>query len=228
NPVYLQYTYYYCIDSKKRKTNCPESSIEQKVIDSHMADHFSSNLAISNPLSDWCIKHISEIKDKDLNDIRMIAESRNRAIKDTERKLTNLLDLRLDRSDLTSEEKAMYDAKERKLSTELKLLKAESKNDSSHERITEIDKSFDLMTEVIDTIKTGTLEEKKNVFYTFRSNLKFSGKKVDVLHTKWVSKFIEVLNSAKELNRAFEPRKTLADKEKTEVFASVIPTLLRR
>ncbi len=226
NPVYLNYVYYYCINAKKGKTDCTEFFIEQRFVDDYLVDYFAENLVISKDLSEWCIRNIAELKNKEINDAMTIVESRKRAEEDIKRKLNNLLDLRLNRDDITKEEMEIFDAKEKQLSNELNLLKAKTKKDPSFDWTAEMEEPFDLMTEIIEILKNGTVEEKKNVFYTLRSNLTFRGKKVHILHKKWLSKFIEILESSKKKNRAFEPAKTRADKDKTEVFASVCPTLL--
>ena len=88
------------------------------------------------------------------------------------------------------------------------------------------------MTEIEDTLKNGTPAEKKDVLYELRSNLTLKEKKLNISNRKSINAFAECILRAKLENKAFEPKNTFPDlidkdsKEKTEVFASVIPTLL--
>jgi len=53
-----------------------EAYLAEKKIDGFLTGYFEQNLAISNELSAWCIKHISEIADKEFCEI--IAENINK------------------------------------------------------------------------------------------------------------------------------------------------------
>ncbi len=58
------------------------------------------------------------------------------------------------------------------------------------------------------------------------SNLTLKEKKLNVYNTGMCGKIINGLLAAKRENPKFEPRFSEANKDKTEVFASVCPTLL--
>jgi len=83
------------------------------------------------------------------------------------------------------------------------------------------------MAEIVNVLENGTTEQKKDTLYAFGSNLTVKDKIVSVHNKKSVELFSEFLKRAQIENKAFEPKTSLATKEKTEVFASVIPILLR-
>ena len=83
------------------------------------------------------------------------------------------------------------------------------------------------MSEVLQFVHSGTVEQKKDILHAFGSNLKVSEKKLTVTNKKSIEAFKTCLRDARERNKAFEPAKSGADKDETEVFTSVRPTLLR-
>lgn len=64
------------------------------------------------------------------------------------------------------------------------------------------------------------------LFPELDSNLTLKDKMLNVRNKKLIEILENGLFEAREINKAFEPRNSEADKDKTEVFASVCPTLL--
>ncbi len=83
------------------------------------------------------------------------------------------------------------------------------------------------MSTILETLKTGSRTERKDILFDFGSNLILDDGKVSIYNVKEVEVFVKCLQKAKAENPRFEPKNTLADKEKTDVFTSVLPTLLR-
>ncbi|MFA6076596.1 MAG: recombinase family protein [Candidatus Paceibacterota bacterium] len=231
DPTYCSYVYYYCINNKKHRSVCPSSTIEQKRIETAVYDKFTNEICISKELSDWCLKNLSIIKDTEIQDESAIKTSLDEQEIQVKKKLNNLLSYRIKKQDITSEQEEIFEAQEKELQQEWSDIK--QRKNVKIDWYSEAAKEFNLMTEIEDTLKNGTPAEKKELFYELRSNLTVSEKNLIVINRKSINAFAECILRAKSENRAFEPRNNFpsftnkSSKEKTEVFASVIPTLLR-
>lgn len=224
SPVYLYYVYYQSL-AERKTPGLKALSLEEKQIDKFLSGYFKKNLAISKELSAWCIKHVGEIADKELENATERLKSHEEWIKALEQQLDRLLDMRLARSNISPEEADMFSRKEEKIKAELSALKAQ-KGQESDDWLPKKEKQFNLAQEVVSIFEGNNREDKKDALSTFGANLTLNGKKVSIYNAKSMETFIAGLNAAKEKNPEFEPAKTLADKDKTEVFASVCPTLL--
>ncbi|MFH1365913.1 MAG: recombinase family protein [Patescibacteria group bacterium] len=231
DPTYCSYVYYYCINNKKHRTICVGSTIENTKIEKAVYDKFINEICISKELSDWCLKHMSIIKDneiKDESDVKKTLDEQEALVKN---KLNKLLSFRITRKDTTPEQEEIFDTQEKELQQEWSDIKhrKEQKIDWYSEAV----KEFNLMTEIENTLKNGTQAEKKDVLFELRSNLTVSEKNLIVSNRKSINEFANCILRAKLENKSFEPKNNFptltgkSSKEKTEVFASVIPILLR-
>ena len=225
SPVYLHYIYYQSL-AERKTPGIKALSVEEKKIDGILANYFERNLAISKELSAWCIKHVGEIADKELEDATERLKSHEERIKTLEQQLDRLLDIRLARSNISPEEADMFSRKEEKIKAELAALKIQ-KGQKSDDWLPKKEKQFNLAREIVSIFEGNNRNDKKEALATLGANLTLDGRKVGIYNAKSIEAFIAGLNAAKEENPEFEPTKTLADKDKTEVFASVCPTLLR-
>lgn len=227
-PTYLSYIYYHC--TKKRDKECPGRSLEVKQLEAQVVKHVESEIMISKELSDWAIKYIGELGDEDLKLETVKKTQRLASEEGILKKLDNLLDLRLSRGTVATQDEEIFSRKEKKLNEELSLIREtnlKENNLSNADGIARVRREFSLMSEILDILKNGTIEDKKSVLYEFGSNLTLTGKKVSITNTKSIQKFVDALHKAKAINARFEPKNTLAGYDKTEVFASVRTTLLR-
>ncbi len=225
SPTYLTYIFYYCISNKKGRTNCPNNGIEEKSLERQLITDIEQNLVISKELSAWCIDNIGNLKDEAIDDIVNTQRNFEQAKKTIEGKLGRLTMLRIS-VDHTPEKVKEFDAIEKHLRDELSLLDLKL-SDTNIEWFNDAKKDFNLMSEVLQIFEGGTIDQKKDLLHALGSNLIVSEKKLIVINKKSIETFKTYLNYARQENKAFEPRFCEADKGKTEVFASVFPTLLR-
>ena len=224
NPKYLTYVFYYCINDKKHRTKCPGNGIEEKNLEQQLAIEIETNLTISKELSAWCIDNIGKLKDEAVEDainMQRNLESEKIVI---ENKLKRLTILRISK-DQSKEEMEELDGVQKQLREELSMI-ALRLSDTNVGWFDEAKKDFDLMAEILNTVRNGTPQQKKDVLCALRSNLTISAKKLSITNGPAIETFKTYLGYAKEENRSFEPLFCEADKDKTEVFASVRPTLL--
>lgn len=224
NPKYLNYVFYYSIKEKK-DPQIKAKGIEEREIDNYLVDYFSNNVQISKELSEWCIKHLSELEDTEIKNEEVAVKAKEDAAVLIKRKLSNLLDLRISR-DLGPDYTKLLDEKEMQLKAELEQIEGNKKADNKMD-LTKIKNSFELMPRILDILQNGSKKDKKDVLLEFGSNLTFNAGKVSICNAKEIQMFVDGLNCLKSENPLFEPKTCLADKDKTEVFASVRPSLLR-
>lgn len=226
HPTRLNYTYYQSI--RDRKTPGVKAiSVEEKAIDTFLAGYFDNNFATSPELSAWCIKHLGEIADKELKDDSERLKSHKERRNALELKLSRLLDVRLSRNEINHSDIEMFDSKEAEIKAELALLKSEE-NQMTSDWLPEVVNQFNLAAEIVEIFKNGSREAKKEALSVLSSNLTLQDKNITIYNAETVEAYMEGLRKARSINEKFEPRFCEADKDKTEVFASVRPTMLRR
>ncbi len=223
NPLHLHYVYYHC--TKRKHPDCPEGSVQEKYIDGYLASYFEQHLKISESLRDWCVENLSQVDTSHQRDDFQKKVSLENTInkKENEKKELTLMKARglLDDGEFMSLKGG--------LTAEIETLRAGlgcSRVDP--QRIKKAERAFDLAVGVAEIFKNGTALEKKATLLEIGSNLTIKEKKLNVYQTNLYSVIINGLLLAKTENPLFEPEKSDANKDKTEVFASVCPTLLRR
>ena len=222
NPKYLYYKYYHC--TKKKGTNC-KGNITEKDIDDYVAGYFQENLKISPELSRWCIDNLIHLDHNDKKNEYERKEAWVREKEQKEKQLKNLVMMRANEQ-LTDDE---YNLQRGLLKTEIDRIEVilGDTGEDSRKSLEDAKKLFDLAVGIVETFRSGTFEDKQEVLSTLGSNLKLKEKKVNITNKKLVSIIVNGLLQARQVNPRFEPEKCEADKDKTDVFTSVCPTLLR-
>lgn len=223
-PKYLHYIYYHC--TKKKNPDCTERSVHQEDFDEYLSNYFAENLTISTDLSEWSIKYLDELEQSDKQNEfdRKEVWLKQKQVK--EKEYEELIRMKM--------RSAIDDDDFLRLKTTIKAEieqaeKASAGIDgiSTEKILDEARRTFNLMVEIADIFKNGGYEEKTDALSELGSNLTLKDKILNVRNKKLIEILENGLFEAREINKAFEPRNSEADKDKTEVFASVCPTLLR-
>jgi site-specific DNA recombinase len=231
DPTYCSYIYYCCLNNKKGRTNCGKSFIESKIIDKSIYNKFINEICIDKAFSDWCLKHLSIIKDKEIQDEKDVHALLDEQEGQIKKKLNNLLSYRITMLGPTTEQIEIFNAQEKGLQQEWSDIKL--RKNQKVDWYSEAIKEFNLMSELEDTLQNGTPSEKKDALYELRANLTILDKNVIVTNRKSIDVFSKFILRAKSKNKSFEPKKSFLSfmntglKEKTEDFSSVFPVLLR-
>lgn len=224
NPKFLTYVFHYCLNDKKHRTDCPGSSIEEKSLEKQLASEMEK-LALSRELSRWCINNIGALKDEALEDSVNVQKNLIQEKQAIEGKLGRLTMLRISK-DHSAEEEASFDVVQKKLREDLSLIELKL-SDTNVDWFSEAKRDFDLMSEIIHITKDGTVEQKKDLLHTFRSNLTVSAKRLNVINKKSVETFKNHLLLAQVINEAFEPRNIVDTTPLNPDFAPSLQDLLR-
>jgi len=223
NPKYLHYIYYHC--TKRRTPDCPEGSIQEKYVNESVASYFENNLKISSSLKDWCINHLDELEKNDRQnefERRAVWEIEKEKKENEYKEYIVMKGKKLIDDDEFLTLKASIKADLEKIE---KTLSGISGGDTS--ALERAKHAFSLAVGVAETFRNGSFDEKTGALSDLGSNLTLKDKKLEISSKKLISIIINGLLEAKTQNRAFEPAKIEVNKGKTEVFASVCPTLLR-
>ncbi len=224
NPTYLTYIYYQ--STKERKTaGVKARAIEERQIDRYLKEYFIENLCISKELANWCIRHVGELHDEELEERQARVRAHEQARSDAQKKLEKLLELRLRSTTLLPEEEEVYDRKEDELRAELEVLKNKSTG-VGKDWLKQVQRELALASRLENIFDNGAREEKKEALSVLGSNLTLRNGRVSICNTESVERTIEWLKRAKRRNKQFEPRKCIDTSGRNEVFASVRPTLL--
>lgn len=223
NPTYLHYKYYFC--TKKKGFNCKGSVTEQE-IDEYVATYFQENLQMSPELSKWCIDNLDHLEQQGKKNDYEIKGGWIKEKEQKEKQFKNLVRMKT-LEQLTDEE---YSQQRDLLKSEIEQIDKALGDTTFGDQncLDEAKKLFNMAVDIAETIKNGDFEEKQEVLSTMGSNLKLKEKKLSITNKKLVSVIVGGLLEAKQLNPEFEPEKCEANKDKTDVFTSVCPTLLRR
>jgi len=89
-------------------------------------------------------------------------------------------------------------------------------------------RAFNLALGVGEVFRNGTSNEKMDALLETGSNLLVKDRNLSIYHTDLFSVIVGGLKQAKLKNPEFEPKNTKADKDETDTFMSVCPTLLAR
>ena len=224
-PTYLHYIYYHC--TKRKNWDCPEGAVRQEFIDESLAKEAEDNYAVSQALSDWCIRNLDQLEESDRQNEfeRKAAWEREKMAKQKEydelvrMKMRGLIDddnefLRIKASlkaDLARIDKALQDL-----------------NSVDSSNLEEAKKAFRMAVGITETFRTGTYAEKQEALSSLGSNLTLKDKKLSISNKELMAIITKGLLEARAINEAFEPTKCEADKDETDTFVSVRPALLRR
>jgi hypothetical protein len=223
-PTYLHYVYYHCTKTKDK--NCREGSVQEVYIDDTLASYFKANLKISKSLHDWCVANLETL---DTNDVRDDSEKKASLQATLLKKQNEYRELVLmkTRAQIDDDDFGMLKGA---LKGEIEGLESAVGNIGKavgQATIKRAKRAFELSLGIDDIFRNGTAQEKKEMLIEIQSNLTLTGKKLNVYNTGVYKKIIDGLLLAKSENPSFEPEKCEANKDKTEAFASVCPTLLR-
>jgi len=223
DPLYLHYVYYHC--TKRKDTTCPEGSMRDSAIDNSMAEYVESNLAISKALSEWCIRHLDELTASDRQNEYERKATWEKELAQKQKEGEELVRMRM--KGLVADEE--YIKQKEAIDADKHQIKQVLANmgDVETSGVQEAKKAFSLVVGLAETFRNGTFDEKQEALSALGSNLFVKDKKLNVINKELFSVIVKGLLEARAKNETFEPAKSLADKDETEAFASVRPTMLR-
>ena len=221
SPKYLHYKYHHC--SKSRNRSCPEGSVIEADLDEALRQHFLGRLNISKALAAWFMSELEKVDHRDTTSADAIKQTTQSQLERKRSELDEILVMR--RRGLLTDEQCI--AQKQEVEAEIKALGGAHVPAAAPLNLKELNRKITIAAEVERILENGTYEEKRELLLATDSNLTLKEKKVSVINDKLISLIMDCLFDAKTKNPAFEPALSEADKDETETFASVRPTLLR-
>lgn len=223
-PVYLHYIYYHC--TKRRDPSCPEGSVREADIDDFLAMYAENNLAVSQALGQWCIDNLDTLARSDKQNEYERKATWQRQKEEKQKEYDELVRMKM--KGLIDDDNEFLRIKTG-LKTDIQRIDEilVSMGGTDMDSLIKAKETFSLIVGIAEAFRHGTFEEKQEILSALGSNLTLKGKKLSIINNELFSVITKGLLEAKSLNEAFEPRFSEADKDETEAFASVRPTLLR-
>lgn len=222
-PKYLHYIYYHC--TKRVHPDCPEKCLREDNFDNQLASYFGRNLQMSEALRDWCMDNLETLQDVDKQSVyeKKAVLEKTLFQKENELKELALMKARgqLDDSEFISVKGGT------KMGIESVKREIRSLGNVDPQKLIEEKKAFDMASRVENIFRKGDTETKKSAIFEIGSNLTLKEKKLNVSNVKIYAIIEKGLLAARVENPAFEPEFCQANKDKTDTFVSVCPTLLR-
>lgn len=218
-PKYLYYVYYRNVAKAKQKTS--KKYISETEITRQLVTYIKSNLILSPFLVDWCKAYYrKELLNDRLSEFEEIESNRKKRIKELEAKKVRCREMLADA--IFSKEEYQNDVE--KINAEL----ASMQDYSTHkEWLIRGDEILTIGSRIVDRLENGSFKDKKEMVDILGSNLFWDEKNLIIVYPKEIQRVIDGLNEATKKNIEFEPKNTLADRDQTGVFVSVIPILSR-
>ncbi|HUD02499.1 MAG TPA: recombinase family protein [Candidatus Paceibacterota bacterium] len=224
NATYLHYIYYHC--NKGKNPTCEEPSIQQSGIDESMAKRIEQELETSRALSEWCIQHLEIIAGEERKNEYERKEGLKRELAQKEKESEELIRMRM--KGLIEDDDEFLRYKEGLESDKRRIKQVlDDMGGTDTASLEEAKKAFAVIVGLSAVFKSGTFEEKQEALSVLGSNLTLKEKNLNVINKKVFLLISKGLLEARAKNPTFEPRNYEADKDETEAFASVRPTLLR-
>lgn len=220
-PKYLEYTYYYNVKKRKRK-NVIAKSISESKIDEFLSGYVNENLLLSPELAGWVRKHISHLKDEELEENQTVIKSQESSIGQFEKEKKKLRSMY--RMEMISEAEYKSDL----IDLENKYGPQEKKKQHVSDWFDNLNKIVDIGLEMKNVIENGTVNEKKDIMSRFGSNLVWNEENLSVSNDSWMDTYIKGRKQVLSKYPWFEPRNNVVNKGKNTDLTVLCPTLLPR
>lgn len=220
-PKYLEYTYYYNIQKKKRGEEY--RGVSNKTLQDYLIEEIGTKIPFSPELIEWSRNNIKEMKDKEVNENLFKEEVQLKEADDFVSKKKRLREMLADKM-VTDEE----------YKSDLADLEARYKPSS---KVVVVDWTIkaneivDLSEEFMNVMLNGEIKAKRAILNRLGTNLVWNEEKLSIINTKPIQALVDGIVLAKSLCDEFEPKNFLAmqhSKEKTDRFQPVFSTMLPR
>jgi site-specific DNA recombinase len=207
-PLFLHYTYYHC--AQRSKTNCKQRSIKAAELEKQIQAQLG-RIEISAEFKEWAFEYVQELHDKEINAMRHIAISTDKAYVDCLKRIESLVKLKTspennDGSLLSDEE---YRAQRQKLLEEKARLAPKDIKSQANHALHRSEETFEFAHSAQSKFTQGNFQIKKQVLATIGSNLYLMDEKLIIEAKKPFVLLQASMSPDMRGNSSFEPRNTL-------------------
>ncbi|MFC1802328.1 recombinase family protein [Patescibacteria group bacterium] len=223
NGVVRNYIYYHC--TKRKNIKCSQKSIEENKLKKQIVANLGS-IEIPKSFHKWAVGVL-----KSQNEVESVSRDKilgnlNSEYNQIVKKIDNIIDMRAG-GELTKEE---FETRKNNLTTE-KLRLSNLLKDTDQRIDSWLEKAeryFDFAENVTERFNNGDLEIKKGILFALGSNLLLKDCKITIYLSEPLKIIKKMSSEVKEINRMFEPQKSVENKRTLGDLYSQSPVLLRR
>lgn len=206
DPRRLHYVYYHC--TKKKHPECSQRGIEQSVLEEEVVSSLL-RIQVSDGFVKWIRKHFDKEMEKITEVARSLRTSQEHTLAQIQRKIDNLVELRISPSNddgcLMSDEeyvrrKATLTMEERRLREAL-----QTSGIAEAQQIRAIDELFEIAANARYWFQNGSKEDKATILKAVGSNLIIRDKKLIFSMRKPFTAVQEMIDALPMAGRGFEP-----------------------
>jgi site-specific DNA recombinase len=227
NPKRLNYVYYRC--GKKKNPNCKQGVLINTELEKQISK-ILNDLAISENMKNWYIKRLNEFSADEVNDRRHIYDTLQSAYSDCQKRMDNLLELKISPQNTNGSllPDNLYIKRKNQLTAEMSRIKEkmDDTKDLADKWMDMAVNTFNFACYAQNHFLNGDIEKKKRIILGLGANLIIMDKKVFVS----LPKHLELIKKANEAIKSdipwCEPKDLRLDKEKTGSLEPVISKML--
>lgn len=216
------YIYYHC--TKRKDPDCPEKSVEEKNLEEQIKQ-FIDLINIPNGFKDWVIPYMRETYKEELEADKRLLESQIRAFDTSDKKLSRLMDMRLN-NEISEAEFAIKKEELKKEKEDLDKSIKEIKT-QSETWLDRFEKSLNVAEDIKNRFKNGDEKAKKRIISDLGSNLTLIDKMFNVEAENPILICKKISPTVNRIFERFEPVKSPENKRELELACSSSPVVLR-
>jgi site-specific DNA recombinase len=226
SPKHLHYTYYHCT---KKRTPCSQRSIRNTLLEEQITQTLET-ISISDRLKGWYMDQLNQQAEHDAKDKAPILESLQQARDNSQKRLDNLLKLKISPQNSAGEllDDEEFANQKTAISTEMIRLEAKmasTEKDAAH-WINPCEKTFNFACYATDHFKNGTPETKRAILTALGSNLTLQDKKLRISLHKHFQLMQLIRAPSPAQNPQFEPKISPQPKRKNRALNPASPCWL--
>lgn len=172
----VRYECYHCT-KRKPDTKCSQPCLEVKELERQI-DEILSSIHLNEKFKNWALKYLHELHENEVVDRSQVYENLQKTYNDLQRKIDNLLDLRI--QELVSDEE--YKQKKEALLKEQSQIKERLNNTElrSQNLLELTEKTFTFCTYARHWFANGSLQDKRIIFEALGSNFLLKNRKISI------------------------------------------------
>lgn len=217
------YTYYHC--TRRKDPNCPERKVVEEKNLQGQIENFIEDIDTPPGFKDWAVRYFRNTYATELAADKRLLEGQMKAIETADKKLSRLMDLRLNNEISEAE----FAAKKAEIMEEKKNLKESIKDTPTQTEtwLDRLERALSVSEDIAKRFKNGDDKTKKQLLANLGSNLTIINQMFNVEAKNPILACKKISSEAQRIFSRFEPPNLPQDKEKLELAYSSSPMMLR-
>ncbi|HQI74743.1 MAG TPA: recombinase family protein [Candidatus Pacearchaeota archaeon] len=219
NNTYNHYTYYHCT-RKRKDLDCSQKKCLREDELTAQIDAELAKFTILPQFKDWALQVLNKQNDQEILNRAKTYEMQQRTLTKTQQELDNLSRMRYREEideDFYTREKSQLQEKISRLREQVRLTE-----DRADKWLELTEKAFDFAVYARARFNEGDLMTKKEILSALGSNFLLKDGIISINRAEWLEPIVKSYPAIEKEYLRLEPAINFANKEKTEVFASVI------